>query len=208
MAFRGWTDEAIAFFERLEAENTKAFWQAHKTVYEEQVAAPMGALLADLAPDFGVAKLFRPYRDTRFSTDKSPYKTTIAATLANGGYVQFSAGGLGAGVGAFHLAPDQLDRYRRAVDDDRTGTELELIAAELTSSGSALIGHDLLKTTPRGYPKDHPRVELLRRKGITAWREFPSSDWLGTDRAPGQLAAFFRAAQPLQEWLATNVGPA
>jgi uncharacterized protein (TIGR02453 family) len=206
MAFPGWTDEAIAFFEDLEAENTKAFWEAHKPVYEAEVAAPMRALLADLAPEFGEGKIFRPYRDTRFSADKSPYKTTIAASLARGGYVQFSAAGLGAGVGSFHLAADQLDRYRRAVDDDRTGAELERITAKLARSGSGLIGHDLLKTAPRGYPKDHPRIELLRRKGVAAWRDFPPSDWLASNRAPGRIAAFLRSAQPMQEWLTTNVG--
>ena len=206
MGFTGWTDEAIAFFDQLEVENTKAYWLAHKQVYDDQVAAPMHALLAELAPEFGEAKLFRPYRDTRFSADKSPYKTTIAAVLARGGYVQLSAGGLGAGAGAFHLASDQLERYRQAVDADRTGTQLERIAADLARAGSELIGHDVLKTAPRGYAKDHPRVDLLRRKGITAWREFPPSDWLGSKRAPRQLAAFFRSTQPLKDWLDVNVG--
>lgn len=206
MAFPGWTDEAITFYEQLEAENTKAFWEAHKPVYETQVLAPMRALLDDLAPEFGEGKIFRPYRDVRFSSDKSPYKTSIAATLPRGGYVQFSAAGLGAGVGAYHMAADQLERYRRAVDDERKGGELERIAADLDRLGSALIGHDLLKTAPRGYAKDHPRVELLRRKGVTVWREFPESQWLGTGRASKRLATFFRQAHPLREWLASNVG--
>jgi len=206
MAFQGWTDEAVAFYEHLEAENTKAFWEVHKPVYEAQVLAPMRALLSELEAEFGAAKLFRPYRDVRFSKDKSPYKTSVAATLAGGGYVQFSSAGLGAGVGAYHLAADQLERYRRAVDDDRSGGELERIAADLDRKGSALIGHDVLKTAPRGYPKDHPRVELLRRKGVTVWREFPPAEWLGSGRASKRVATFFRQAHPLQEWLASNVG--
>ncbi len=206
MAFRGWTDEAVAFFEDLEAENTKAFWEAHRPVYDEAVAGPMGALLADLAPLFGDAKLFRPYRDIRFSADKSPYKTTVAAMLGDGGYVQFSAAGLAAGMGMFHPAADQLERYRRAVHDDRTGAPLERIAADLSGAGIALTGHDLLKSAPRGYPKDHPRIGLLRRKGIAAWREFPPSDWHTSGRARSRLTEFFRAARPLQDWLAANVG--
>jgi uncharacterized protein (TIGR02453 family) len=206
MAFQGWSDEAISFFEELEAENTKVWWEAHKPVYEGQVAGPMRALMADLAPEYGEGKLFRPYRDTRFSADKSPYKTTIAAILPRGGYVQFSAAGLGAGVGSFHLASDQLDRYRRAVDNDRTGVELERIVAKLGRAGCALIGHDVLKTAPRGYPKDHPRIELLRRKGIAVWREFPDSDWLDSKLAPKRIAAFFATTVPLKEWLGTNVG--
>lgn len=206
MRFQGWTDEALIFFEGLEVDNSKAYWQAHQRVYDEQVRAPMLALLAELAPEFGEPKLFRPYRDVRFSADKSPYKTAIAATLASGGYVQFSAAGLGAAAGAYHLAPDQLDRYRRAVAEDRTGTELERIAAALARAGSELVGHDVLKTAPRGYRKDHPRVELLRRKGLTAWREFPPADWLGTGRARAKVAAFLRSTWPLREWLAANVG--
>src|SRR4051794_41954017 len=104
MAFGGWTDEAIEFFEQLEAENTKAFWESHRSIYEADVLAPMQALLWDLAVEFGAAKLFRPYRDTRFSADKSPYKTTIAATVGRGGDLQPPAGRLGARGGAFYLA--------------------------------------------------------------------------------------------------------
>ena len=198
MTFRGWTDEAVAFFEGLEVENTKEYWTAHRATYD-LVAAPMLELLAALAPELGAAKVFRPYRDVRFSKDKSPYKTSIAATLEHGGYVQFSAAGLGAGAGAFHLSSDQVDRYRRAVDDDTSGRALESIAADLAARGTRLIGHDVLKSAPRGYAKDHPRLDLLRRKGITAWREFPESDWLRSDRAPAALGEFFRGVRPLQD---------
>jgi uncharacterized protein (TIGR02453 family) len=206
MAFGGWTDEAIEFFEQLEAENTKAFWESHRSIYEADVLAPMQALLSDLAVEFGAAKLFRPYRDTRFSADKSPYKTTIAATVGRGGYLQLSADGLGAGVGTFHMAADQLDRYRRSVDSDVSGPDLERIVARLARDGSQLIGHDVLKTAPRGYPKDHPRIDLLRRKGVAVWREFAPSDWLSSPRAPKVVASFYRSAAPLREWLDRHVG--
>lgn len=206
MGFTGWTDEAIGFFEHLEAENTKTFWLANKHVYDASVLAPMQALLADLAAEFGQAKLFRPYRDVRFSADKSPYKTTIAAQVERGGYVQFSAAGLGAGAGGYRLAADQLERYRQAVADDEAGPELEGILAKLTAKGSTFIAHDQLKTAPRGYAKDHPRVDLLRRKGIAAWHEFPPADWLGSSKAPKAIATFFRSTTPLTAWLATNVG--
>ena len=206
MPFAGWQDEAIEFFEQLEAENTKAFWESHKPVYAAEVLAPMQALLAELAPEFGAAKLFRPYRDTRFSGDKSPYKTTIAAVVGRGGYVQFSADGLGAGVGTFHMAADQLDRYRRSVDSDTAGRDLERIVARLARDGSQLIGHDVLKTAPRGYPKDHPRIDLLRRKGVAVWHEFAPSDWLASPRAPEAVASFYRSAAPLRAWLDAHVG--
>ena len=121
MSFRGWRSEAIEFYEGLEADNSKTYWTENKLVYEEFVLGPMTELLTELAPEFGASKLFRPYRDVRFSADKSPYKTTIAATLEFGGYVQLSAEGLGAGSGMWMMAPDQLERYRRAVSADQTG---------------------------------------------------------------------------------------
>src|SRR3954471_16287616 len=99
MVFRGWPVEAIEFFEGLEADNSKTYWQEHKTVYDESVRKPMDELLDELRSEFGEGKVFRPYRDVRFSADKSPYKTSIAATLEEGGYVQLSAAGLGAGCG-------------------------------------------------------------------------------------------------------------
>src|SRR5256884_8228741 len=122
MGFRGWPAEAIEFYEGLEADNSRTYWQANKKVYEQAVQGPMEELLAELAPEFGEGKIYRPYRDVRFSADKTPYKTAMGASLATGGYVQFSTEGLAAGSGMWMMEADQLERYRRAVADDRTGT--------------------------------------------------------------------------------------
>src|SRR5207237_9606419 len=103
--------------------------QDHKDVYETLVRGPMDELLAELAPEFGEGRIFRPYRDVRFSADKSPYKTAMGASLAGGGYVHLSAEGLGAGCGMYMMAPDQLDRCRRAVADDETAGQLEELVA-------------------------------------------------------------------------------
>src|SRR2546423_14889106 len=124
MAFRGWPVEALEFFDGLEADNSKSYWQANKSTYETLVRGPMEELLAELASQFGEGKIFRPYRDVRFSADKSLYKTHIAATLAEGGYVHLSAEGLGAGAGMWEMAPDQLQRYRCAAADERSGNRL------------------------------------------------------------------------------------
>ena len=123
MAFRGWPVEALEFFEGLEADNSKTYWHQHKDTYETLVRAPMEELVEELAPEFGEGRIFRPYRDIRFSADKSPYKTNIAANLGEG-YVQLSADGLGVGSGMWHMAPDQLERYREAVDEDGAGAAL------------------------------------------------------------------------------------
>ncbi len=123
-AFTGFPDEAITFYEGLEADNSKPYWTDHKPTYERSVQAPMQALLAALEPEFGEPHFFRPYRDVRFSKDKSPYKTACGGTAGKeeGGayYVQISARGLMVGAGYWRTASDQVERLRNAVADDRT----------------------------------------------------------------------------------------
>ncbi len=204
MAFRGWRAEAVEFFEGLEADNSKAYWQANKDVYEREVRMPMEELLAELQADFGDGKIFRPYRDVRFSADKSPYKTNIAATIG-GRYIQLNADAFGVGCGRWEMSSEDLERYREAVDDARTGAELTKLVAAAGKAGLDISGHEVLKTAPRGYPKDHPRIELLRYKGLIAWREWPVGAWLGTKRAKDRVIAFFEASEPLDAWLTRNV---
>jgi uncharacterized protein (TIGR02453 family) len=207
VTFRGWKSEALAFFEGLEADNSKVYWQDHKADYEHLVLRPMNDLLEDLQPEFGEGRIFRPYRDVRFSRDKSPYKTNIAATLSEGGYISFSADGLGAGSGYYVMASDQLDRFRRAIDEDRTGKELEKLVKTLEKAKIEVTGHDALKTAPKGYPKDHPRVDLLRQKGLIAWKHWPAGAWLGSVQAKKRVVDLLHAAQPMCSWLDQHVGP-
>lgn len=206
MAFRGWKVEALEFFEGLEAENTRAYWQAHKHVYDTLVRPPMEELLRELEPEFGEWKVFRPYRDVRFSADRSPYKTNIAATIGDG-YVSLSADALAAGSGYYDMAPDQLERFRKAVDDDRTGGEIAGIVASARRSGYDIAAHHVLKTAPKGFARDHPRLELLRHKGLIAWKRWPAGAWLGRSSAKDRVVAFLRASEPLTAWLRRHVGP-
>ena len=206
MAFTGWKVEALEFFEGLEAENTKAYWTANKDVYDTIVRAPMEELLAELEPAYGEGKIFRPYRDVRFSADKTPYKTHIGATVGDG-YVQLSAEGLAAGSGMWHMEADQLQRYREAVAGDKTGRALEEVVETAAGKGVEISGHDALRTAPKGYDKDHPRIELLRYKGIVTWRSWQPAAWLGTRKAKDRLVEFLDASEPLNVWLGANVGP-
>ena len=206
MTFRGWPVEAIEFFEGLEADNSKTYWQRNRDVYDRLVRAPMEELLAELAPDWGEGRVFRPYRDIRFSSDKSPYKTNIAAMIGDG-YVQLTADGLAAGSGMWEMAPDQLERYRAAVSEDSSGRRLVDVVATSRAAGLEVNGHEVLKTAPRGYPKDHPRIELLRYKGLITWREWPAAAWLGTRRTKDRVIEFLRLSVPLNDWLRTHVGP-
>jgi uncharacterized protein (TIGR02453 family) len=201
MAFRGWPAEALELYEGLLADNSKAYWTANKATYDECVRSPMVELLGELEPLLGAGKIFRPYRDVRFSADKTPYKTHIGALFEGGGYVQLSAAGLAAGRGAFHPEPDGLRRLRAAIDADSSGTALVDIVTALEKQGITLIARERLQTVPRGFDRDHPRAELLRYKGFAAWREWPVAAWLGTAKARRHLEEFFTTTQPLADWL-------
>ncbi len=205
MTFTGWPEAALDFYEGLEIDNSKAYWTAHKSVYDDAVLGPMTELTDELADTFGPVKIFRPYRDVRFSADKSPYKTAIGASIGSG-YIQLSARGLAAGNGMYHLAADQLDRYRQSVTDDTTGTELQRIVTSITGHGIDVHGTDALKTTPRGYPADHPRADLLRNKGLIAWQEWPVEPWLSTPAAKDKVTEFLLTSRPLADWLDARVG--
>ena len=206
MTFSGWPEEALDFYDGLTADNSKTYWTAHRGVYDELVLGPMAELLDELGAEFGDTKIFRPYRDVRFSPDKTPYKTHIGAMVGSG-YVQLSAHGLAAGDGMYVMAPDQLDRYRQAVASDRTGPELERVIATVEKAGIGVSGHGTLKSAPRGYPADHPRIGLLRHKGLVGWQEWPAGAWLGTAEAKDRVVTFLRTTRPLSEWLAGQVGP-
>lgn len=208
-AFRGWPVEAVEFYERLEAENTKAFWEANKSTWLESVRAPMEALSAEVADEFGPLHLFRPHRDVRFSKDKTPYKTHLGAVTEGVGgelyYVQLSAGGLFAASGYHQMARDQLARFREAVADERTGPALEAVVADLGRRYD--VSSEGLTTAPRGYPRDHPRIALLRLKGVTVSTSWPPGPWLSTRRALSRVVGVWRSAQPLNDWLNAHVGP-
>lgn len=204
MAFRGWSTEALDFFEGLEADNSKTYWTEHKAIYDEKVYAPMVELLAELDEEFGPTKIFRPYRDVRFSADKTPYKTNIGAMLGHG-YVQLTAAGLSAGQGMYMMAPDQLTRFRTAVAES-PGVELERVIAAIEQKKIAVRGHDALKTVPRGFDKDHPRAERLKYKGLIAWQDWAPAAWLGKPAAKDRIVEFLRATAPLMSWLDTHVG--
>jgi len=210
VTFAGWPRTAIPFFEGLEDDNSRDYWLAHKPVYDGDVRAPMESLVAALVPDFGPATLFRPYRDVRFAADKSPYKTQIAAVLGDTGdgafYVQLSADGLMTGAGLHVMTSDQVARLRRAIDDDRSGAALEGMIDDLTGAGFE-IGGEPLKTAPRGYPKDHPQIALLRYRSCFVLRQHRPARWLHTGAALDVVRADWAAARPVVSWLHDHVGP-
>ena len=205
--FDGFPEEALVFYEGLRADNTKAYWTDHKAVYDRAVKAPMEALLAQLEPEFGRAKLFRPYRDVRFSKDKTPYKDHAAAvteTAAGGAlYVQLSDDGLYVGGGYWHTQTDQAQRLRAAVADDLSGRQLDLVLAGLT--GWEVLG-ERLKRLPKPYSPDHPRADLLHHKALAAGRSFEPAEWLHEPECGERVAQAWREVAPLNAWLDQHVG--
>jgi uncharacterized protein (TIGR02453 family) len=205
VTFTGFGEGAVEFYDGLIADNSKAYWTDQRDVYEADVRAPMQALLAALEPEFGPGKIFRPYRDVRFSRDKTPYKTHCGAT-AGPFYVQVGADGLLVAGGYYQMASDQVARFRTAVDDERRGGDLEKRLAALTAEGLTIAG-ETLRTRPRGFDPDHPRIDLLRHKGLYAWRAWEPDDVLHEPGTLDRVARTWRLLRPLTEWLADHVGP-
>ena len=210
--FAGWPQPALQFFHGLKRDNSKAFFEAHRQVYEEQVRQPMEALLAeierDLGPDVEV-KIFRLNRDLRFSKDKRPYKEHLGAYLsgprAGGLYLQVSDDGLYLAIGSHEMAPDQLNRFRDAVAG-KDGEKLARIVAELVKDGYQ-VTEPSFKRVPAGYPADHPRGDLLRCKGLMASRHWKPAAWLHSAEAKERIRQAIKESKPLTGWLDTQVGP-
>jgi uncharacterized protein (TIGR02453 family) len=204
-AFRGWTGDFQGFFLGLRANNNKPWFEAHRKQYEEEVKAPMLALLADLEDEFGPPhRVSRPHRDIRFSADKSPYKLNIYADLDRGGYVALDADGLVAAGGRYMVEDAQLKNLRRSVADNRSGKQLVAIVAELRKKGYDVSGQEL-KRVPAPYPQDHPRADLLRHKRLIYSKRWPVGPWIATPKARERVAQAWRDGAPLETWCARHM---
>lgn len=207
--FTGFPEAALDFYDDLEMDNTRSFWEAHKAVYAESVKAPMTALTDALAEEFGAPKVFRPYRDVRFAKDKTPYKTHqgafVAAGPACGWYVEVSARGVRSGGGFYDASGPDLARVRESIDHEATGQELQRILAKLEKAGFE-IGGERLKTSPRGYDADHPRIDLLRHKSITVGRPYGFDPVIHSPDLVASVRKDWRALRPLVEWVALRLG--
>jgi uncharacterized protein (TIGR02453 family) len=199
-------EEAFTFYEGLSADNSKTFWTAHKDVYEKAIREPMRELLEGLAPAFAAdVVLFRPYRDVRFSKDKSPYKTAQGGFLelapGVGYYLQVDADGVMVG-GGFHAHDrEQTNRFRAAVDAEHTGAALEALTVKLAKAGFA-IGGEQVRTRPRGVAPDHPRLGLMRHENLTVGRQLPPEQV-----TPATIQKHWKSLKPLITWVLDNAAP-
>ncbi|MGH3860200.1 DUF2461 domain-containing protein [Actinokineospora sp.] len=216
MRFEGFGEYAVDFFDGLVADNSKTYWDANKATYDSDVRAPMQALLGELEKEFGgefgAPKVFRPFRDVRFAKDKTPYKTNCGGVIeaGRGGgayYVEVSPAGLRTGGGCFHLESDQLARYRAGVAEEIHGERLRSILATLKRAGWEIKG-DQLKSAPRGYDKDHERIDLLRYRSVYAVRVWEPDDVLHERACFDRVRKAWRQLRPFNEWARDHVGVA
>jgi len=205
--FKGWPEDFQPFFIGLELDNSKKYFEANRRTYEESVKGPMVALLESLEPDFGPGKIFRANRDIRFSKDKSPYKTNIAADVgmgARGGYLSLDARGFTVATGRYMMSPEEIAKFRKKVAADGPGAQLAAIVSKLEKAGYDVGGEDL-KRVPPPWPQDHPRAELLRRKSLYVWKNYGLKPWLGSSSARRYVVKMWSDAQPLNDWFKKNL---
>ena len=206
MSFTGFPEAALDFYEGLEADNSKAYWTDHKTIYDESVAGPMKDLLAELST-YGEGKLFRPYRDVRFSKDKTPYKTQAAAVVRGSDnllYLALDADGLFLAGGLYQSTTTQARALREAIAADAAGATLVQVLDGLRAKGWEIGGETLVRV-PKPWDAEHPRADLLRHKSLTASIRYTPAPWLHTAKAKDRVRKAWDALAPLNAWLDQHV---
>jgi uncharacterized protein (TIGR02453 family) len=197
--FLGFGPEVFWWFDGLERDNSRDYFTRTRKLYEREVRGQLEAFLLELGG--GDTNVFRQHRDLRFSRDKRPYKER---TYGHAGrlFVQLSSRGLYVGTGYYRVEPDQLERLRAAVASDETGPQLEaaLANARLDVDGASL------KTAPRGYQRDHPRIELLRRKQLIVGKSLPAGAGVRREPALDLARSVRKGSAPILAWLDEHVG--
>lgn len=212
--FDGFPLELFSFLEGLEEDNSREYWEAHKSTWKEIIQPAVENLMRDLEPRFGALRTFRPNRDVRFSRDKTPYKTWIGVTTTNravggvGSFMRIDAAGMAVAVGAMAFAPDQVKKFRDAIDEERSAAEFCTICRDLDAH-QLPVGPGAqppLQRPPAGFPPDHPRIDLLRWKGAVVIKEYARADWLTTAEAFDRIVDVWSTAAPLAQWIDEFVG--
>jgi uncharacterized protein (TIGR02453 family) len=222
--FTGFPQEGIQFLVDLAMHNERGWFEAHRDVYQTALLEPAQAFVMALGTKLqtifegihvdtrtdGSGVLMRIHRDTRFSPDKTPYKTNISGLFWEGSTkktespafgFQIEATGLGLMAGIFKFPPAMLAAYRAAVIDEHSGTELENSLETVRSAGKYEIAGEHYKRVPSGYDASHRHADLLRYDGLYVFSPIiPVSDLL----TPGLVDicyAHIRKMAPIQQWL-------
>jgi uncharacterized protein (TIGR02453 family) len=186
-------DDLAGFFDGLRRNNNREWFDAHRAEWERVVRVPIERLLGEVEPKYGPGKVLRQNRDVRFARDKSPYRTS-AAMVAGLMYLRASDDGLELGGGLYRPTREQLDAARTVIDERPQAAALEEILDDLEGKGYSITGPSL-RAAPRGFPRDHPRIELLRLQSFAALRRLP----LRASR--DVIIATWDETEPLIRWL-------
>jgi uncharacterized protein (TIGR02453 family) len=226
--FTGFPPAAIEFLRDLAANNHKAFWDAHKALYVEAVQTPAVALVAALGEGLqayfptitydtrvnGSGNLMRPYRDTRFSADKTPYKTNVAMMFADGAGKKMERPGFGLQMtteefglvaGCFTFAKPVLATYRAAVLDEKAGAALEAAAAQVRAAGAYTFAGATYKRVPSGFPADHPRADWLKYSGLAVFAPPLALEVAQTPALVDVVLGHWRNMGPIWQWLTDHL---
>jgi uncharacterized protein (TIGR02453 family) len=221
MTFQGFLDTKGAFFGKLAKNQNREWFAAHKAEFEEGWNAPMKAFLTDVRAaiddafpycDLDDPKVFRIYRDVRFSKDKSPYKTNVGGTISikrTGKMTEvpialyFHVGHKECFGAAGHYMMDgpMLARFRAALVDKDKGKDFDAILKGLAKKGFTIESFEMLQRVPKGFDPEHPRAEHLRRKGITATFPATPAAMLTSQKLVAHIAKQVKASAAFVEWL-------
>jgi len=216
--FPGFPAEGIAFLKSLKRNNRREWFQPRKHLYEQHLKEPMLDLVAALnaefvnfAPEYvsePKKAVFRIYRDTRFSADKTPYKTHIAAYFSRRGPSRLAMGGFYCSVstdqievagGIYHPAPDVTLLLRSYIAENHGELRGILAGKKLRKLLGDLHGSELQRI-PKGFDATHPAADLIKKKDWIL--SVPLDPSLATTRKlHGEIAERFRAIAPLIEFL-------
>ena len=201
--------DAFAFYAELADNQNKDWWLANKQRYESRVKAPVERLVDALGGEFGPLKIFRPYKDVRFSADKRPYKDHLGLVTADDSagtyYLQLSQHGIMLAGGLYQPAREQLARFREIVDDNRLVGDLEATLDEVGESGFTIMSTDALATAPRGFSVDHPKIELLRLKRLAIAAQHAPAEWMTGPELVDRVRAGWRTVRVWNDWIAENL---
>jgi uncharacterized protein (TIGR02453 family) len=201
--FTGFPRDATEFFRDLARNNNREWFQAHKEVYERACRDTLKALVAELDP-VGTPHISRINRDMRFARDGAPYKNHIAAGVL-GTYINLSAEGLYVGTGMYRPEPAVLQKFRAAIDEDKSGRELVKIVSTIRRKGYAVGTHETVNSAPRGFAADHPRIDLLRMKDIHAGKMIEPGPVLASSKAVAAVKKVMADVRPLSDWIGRYV---
>jgi uncharacterized protein (TIGR02453 family) len=221
MAFQGFADADAKFFRSLAKNQNRAWFQAHKPEFDAGYQEPMKELLDEVHAlidakfehcDLDAPKIFRIFRDVRFSKDKSPYKTHLGGLIPTRRvgkvtevpmalYFHVGEPKSFAAAGHYMMASEQLLKFRAAVADDERGRELDKLLASLVKKGFTIDSHDHYQRVPKGYDPNHPRAEHLKRKGLTVGFPALPRGILASRKLLPWLVGNVKSAAPLVEWL-------